>query len=77
MTGETKKKMEPPLKLDMGFGEFLARAVQTDPKEVDESIQRAKTKKPSQDATPRRPASTEKRVSSPSRNASREKTRSD
>lgn len=54
MTGETKKKVEPPLKLDMGFGEFLARVLQTDPKEVAESIDRAKTKKPPQDA-PRRP----------------------
>jgi len=54
MTGETKKKVEPPLNLDIGFGEFLARALQTDPKEVNESIERAKTKKPSQN-TPRRP----------------------
>lgn len=54
MTGETRKKVEPALKLDMGFGEFLARAVQTDPKEVQESIERSKTKKPPQDA-PRRP----------------------
>jgi hypothetical protein len=49
MTGETKKKTEPPLKLDMSFGEFLARALQTDPKEVEESIERAKTKKPPQE----------------------------
>lgn len=54
MTGETKKKVEPPLKLDMGFGEFLARALQTDPKEVLESIERSKTKKPPQ-GPPRRP----------------------
>jgi hypothetical protein len=56
MTGETKKTTEPPLKLDMSFGELLTRALQTDPKEVDESIQRSKTKKPPQDAAPRRPA---------------------
>lgn len=54
MTGETKKKTEPPLKLDMGFVEFLARALQTDPKEVQESIERSKTKKPPQNP-PRRP----------------------
>lgn len=54
MTGGTKKKTEPPLKLDMGFEEFLVRTLQTDPKEVAESIERAKTKKPPQD-TPRRP----------------------
>lgn len=53
MTGE-KKKLEPPLKLDMSFGEFLARVLQTKPGEVEESIERAKTKKPPQDA-PRRP----------------------
>ncbi len=54
MTSETKKKTEPPLKLDMGFGEFLARALQTNPKEVQESIDRAKTKKPPENE-PRRP----------------------
>lgn len=40
------KKMEPPLKLDMSFGEALVRALQTSPKEVEESIERAKQKKP-------------------------------
>jgi hypothetical protein len=48
------KKMEPPLKLDMSFGELVARTLQTDPKEVDESIERAKTKKPPE-TVPRRP----------------------
>lgn len=48
------KKLEPPLKLDMGFSETLARALQTKPAEVEESIERAKTKKPPQDY-PRRP----------------------
>jgi hypothetical protein len=62
MTGETKKKVEPPLKLDMGFGEFLARALQTDPKEVQESIDRAKTKKPPQEP-PRRPNSNKHQTS--------------
>lgn len=46
MTGELKKKTEPPLKLDISFGELLTRALQTDPKEVAESIERAKQKKP-------------------------------
>jgi hypothetical protein len=40
------KKLEPPLKLDMSFGEALDRLAGTDPKEVDESMRRAKTKKP-------------------------------
>lgn len=40
------KKIEPPLKLDMSFGEALARALQTDTKEVEASIERAKQKKP-------------------------------
>jgi len=42
------KKLEPPLKLDMSFGEALDRLVGTDQKEVDESVERAKTKKPPQ-----------------------------
>jgi hypothetical protein len=45
MTNEGKK-LEPPLKLDMSFGEALARAVQTKPPEVEESIERSKQKKP-------------------------------
>lgn len=40
------KKRERPLYLDMDFGEALERFAQTDPKEVAESIQRAKKKKP-------------------------------
>ena len=49
------KKLEPPLKLDMSFGEALDRFTGTDPKEVDESVQLAKTKKPPQDDPLRRP----------------------
>jgi hypothetical protein len=45
MTNEGKK-LEPPLKLDMSFGEALSRFVATKPKEVDESIERSKQKKP-------------------------------
>jgi hypothetical protein len=54
MTG--KRKLEPPLKLDLSFDEALSRFVATKPKQVDESIKRSKAKKPPQDAPPRRPA---------------------
>ena len=40
------KKLEPPLKLDMSFEEALGRFARTDPKEIEEGIERAKTKKP-------------------------------
>lgn len=50
------RKLEPPFGLDMEFGEALERFVRTDPKEVADSIERAKTKKPPQDPRPRRPA---------------------
>jgi hypothetical protein len=56
MTNEGKK-LEPLLKLDMSFGEVLARAIQTKPSEVEESIERSKTKKPTRDDPPRRPVS--------------------
>ena len=52
----TGKKTEPPFGLDMDFGEALSRFVATNPKEVVDSIGRSKTKKPPQDAAPRRPA---------------------
>ncbi len=52
MTNEGKK-LEPPLKLNMSFGEALSRFVATKPKEVDENIERAKTKKPPQSDSPR------------------------
>lgn len=71
------KKLEPPLKLNIGFEEALSRFVATNPKEVEESIERSKTKKPPQDTPPRRPASKKKVGSPPSRNASRAKTGSD
>lgn len=44
MTDE-KKTVEPPLFLDMDFGEALSRFARTKPKEVQESIERAKQKK--------------------------------
>lgn len=40
------KKLEPKLYLDLDFDEALERFAQTDPKEVDTSIKRAKKKKP-------------------------------
>lgn len=54
MTDE-KRKTEPPLRLDIPFAEALARFAATAPKDVAESIERSKSKKPSQDAAPRRP----------------------
>ena len=39
------KKLEPKLGLDMPFSELLQRLVQTDPKEVDRSVEKAKQKK--------------------------------
>lgn len=48
------KKLDAPLKLDLAFGEALSRFVATNPKEVEDSIERSKTKKPPQDGTPRR-----------------------
>jgi hypothetical protein len=50
------KKRERPLHLEMDFREALERFAQTDPKEVTESIQRAKKKKPPGDGPARRPA---------------------
>jgi hypothetical protein len=60
-----KRKLEPPLRLDMDFNEALSRFVATDPKEVDESIERSKTKKPPGDGPPRRPARTSDRGKPP------------
>ena len=48
------KKLESPLKLNMSFGEALSRFVTVDQKEVTDSVERSKTKKPGQDATPPR-----------------------
>lgn len=55
MTDE-KRKLEPPLKIDMAFGEALSRFVATKPAEVEDSIERSKTKKPPGDGPSRRPA---------------------
>jgi hypothetical protein len=59
------KKLEPPLKLDMSFSEALSRFAATDPGEVEENIERSKTKRPPQDGTPRRPARQEQRDKPP------------
>jgi hypothetical protein len=53
---DAKRKLEPPLKLNMGFGEALSRFVATRPAEVEDSIGRSKAKKPPGDAPSRRPA---------------------
>jgi hypothetical protein len=40
------KKLEPKLGLDMPFAELVERLMQTDPKEIEESVEKAKQKKP-------------------------------
>jgi hypothetical protein len=52
---ECRKKQEPKLVLDMDFTEALERFAQTRPAEVDESVERAKQKKPPGDESPGRP----------------------
>ena len=39
------KKLEPKLGLNMPFGELVQRLTQTDPKEVEQSVERSKQKK--------------------------------
>lgn len=53
MTDE-KRKLDPPLKLQMDFGEALRRFAATEPAEVAESIERSKKakKKPPRDKPP-------------------------
>jgi hypothetical protein len=51
---DDKRKTEPPLKFDMGFDEAFGRFMQTKPEEVDDSIERSKTKKPPLGASQRR-----------------------
>ena len=60
MTG--KRKLEPPLKLDLSFDEAMSRFVATKPEHVDESIERSKAKKPPQDEPPRRPGRPKRRA---------------
>lgn len=47
-------KPHPQVRLSR-FGEAMSRFAATEPKEVAESVERAKTKRPPQDAPPRRP----------------------
>ena len=42
---DEKRQNEPPLFLDLDFGEALMRFTRTDPKQVVESIERAKQRK--------------------------------
>lgn len=58
MKGGRRKgdKLEPKLALDMDFAEALERFAQTKPEEVEESIERAKQKRPPGNDPPRRPA---------------------
>jgi hypothetical protein len=50
---DEKRKLEPPLKLEMDFGEALRRFAATEPAEVAESIERSKAKKkPPKDKPP-------------------------
>ncbi len=44
---ERGKKLEPKLGLEMPFSELVQRLLQTDPKEVEASIEKAKQAKPS------------------------------
>lgn len=61
---EEKRRLEPPLKLDIAFGEALARFAGTKPVEVEESIERSKTKKPPGES-PRRPARKKRELPEP------------
>ncbi len=49
---DDKRKLEPPLKPDMDFGEALARFTRTLPAEVEESVARSNMKKPPGSETP-------------------------
>ena len=51
---DDKRKTEPPFGLAIGFGEALRRLAKTDPKEVAESIERSKQKRPPGNEPPRR-----------------------
>jgi hypothetical protein len=48
------KKLEPKLGLDMPFAELVERLMQTDMKEVEKSIAKAKQEKPSSSVNPKR-----------------------
>ncbi len=63
----TVRKNEPPLSLELDFFEALTRFAETDPAEVEESVERAKQKKPPEEG-PRRQA-----VSRASKSATRKR----
>lgn len=64
MTGD-KKKQEPPLALDLDFLEALERFTRTDPKEVAESVERSKQKKPPGSEVPGGSVRVKKKVKPP------------
>ncbi len=55
------KKLEPKLGLNMPFAELVRRLMQTDPKEVERSIKKAKQKEPLS-VKPKRKTPSSKRV---------------
>lgn len=59
----TGRKYEPPLYLDMDFGEALERFSQVDKKEADELAAQAKKKKPPE---PKAPAAKTRQKATPS-----------
>lgn len=61
MTDRSRKQTEPPLKLDMDFGEALERFLGTDSKEVSKSVARSKTKKPPEQKLERPTAASRRR----------------
>jgi hypothetical protein len=48
------KKLEPKLGLNMPFAELVGRLAQTDPKEVERSIEKGKQAKPPRGEPPRK-----------------------
>lgn len=59
MTGKGRKQ-EPPLHIDMDFGEALARFAKTDPKEVADLVEKSRQKKPPETKPPGRPSRTKR-----------------
>ena len=57
MTREPKKRRDPPLRLNMDFGEALGRFIQTDPAELPEKAQAppkaGRKKRPAPEEPPR------------------------
>lgn len=53
---ERGKKLEPKLGINMPFSELMQRILQTDPKEVEASVERAKQKETFSPLNPKRKA---------------------